>query len=309
MGISTVGCIGAGLIGQGWATVFALKCKQVILQDTSQERLSLSVKKIRQNLEFMEKNELIDTGVAEQAVATIHTTMDISEAVQSADYVQESVPDDYALKTKIFGSMDDHAPKHAILASSASGLKITQIQETVKNPGRCLLAHPCLPVHLIPCVEISGGEQTDPETVDTAKNFMEYLGKSPVVLNHEVSGHIVNRLQAALLREAMDLVDKGVASAEDVDKAFRLGIGIRDPIMGPLLRAHLAGNGIENFFQSYAQSYTYRYESMASWTSIPPSAAKTVVKSVQRMDIVQNKDLEEFKNYRDEMIVKILKII
>jgi len=309
MDISTVACIGTGLIGQGWATVFALKCKQVILQDTSSERLSLSVEKIRRNLYFMEKNKLIDMGAAEHAVAAIRTTTDIAKAVKSADYAQESVPDDYTLKTKIFGIMALHAPEHAILASSASGLKITQIQQTVKNPGRCLLVHPCLPVHLIPVVEISGGEQTDRETVNIAKNFMESLGKSTVVLNYEVSGHIINRLQAALLREAMDLVDQGVASAEDVDKAFRLGIGVRDPIVGPLLRAHLASNGIDNFYQTYAQSYAYRFKSMANWTSIPPSTARKVAKSVLEMKIVQTRDLEEVKEWRDEMIVKILKII
>ena len=306
MKISTVACIGAGLIGQGWATVFALKCRHVILQDISPERLARSVEKIEQNLEFMEKNKLIDIGAAERAVATIHTTVDIAQAVQSADYVQESVPDDYALKTKVFGVMDAHAPKHVLLASSASGLKMTEIQRSVKNPGRCLLVHPCLPVHLIPCVEITGGQQTDPESVDTARTFMEFLGKSPLVLNYEVPGHIINRLQAALLREAMDLVERGVASAEDVDRAFRLGVGIRDPILGPLLRAHLAGDGIENFFQTYAQSYTYRFESMASWTSFPPSTAKAVAKSVHEMDIVRSQDLDEIKNWRDEMLVKIV---
>ena len=306
MKISTVACIGTGLIGQGWATVFALKCKHVILQDISPERLARSIEKVEQNLEFMEKNELIDVGAAEQAAATIRTTVDIAQAVQSADYVQESVPDDLALKTEVFGIMDAHAPKHILLASSASGLRITDIQQSVKNPGRCLLVHPCLPVHLIPCVEITGGQQTDPKVVDAARIFMESLGKSPVVLNCEVPGHIVNRLQAALLREAMDLVYRGVASAEDVDKAFRLGIGMRDPILGPLLRAHLAGDGIENFFQTYDQSHAYRYESMVNWTSFPSETIKSVSKSVHEMDIVRTLDLDEIKNWRDEMLVKII---
>ena len=174
MNISNAACIGTGLIGQGWATVFALKCKKVILQDISKDRLLKSIDKINQNLEFMEKNKLIDLGEAQKAIANISFTVDVAEAVQSADYVQESIPDDYMLKTEVFTIMDKHAPKHTLLASSASGLTMTQIQESVKNPERCLLVHPCLPVHLIPCVEIRGGRQTNSEAVNITRKFMKF---------------------------------------------------------------------------------------------------------------------------------------
>ena len=131
----------------------------------------------------------------------------------------------------------------------------------------------------------------------------------PVVLNREVPGYIVNRLQAALLREAIDLVDKGIASPEDVDRAFCKGIGLRDPLMGPFLRMHLAGNGIENFLKNFAQSYRYRWETMETWTSIPSSAVNEIVKGTREIDAVRTKSLDEIKSWRDEMLVKLIKLV
>jgi 3-hydroxyacyl-CoA dehydrogenase len=119
----------------------------------------------------------------------------------------------------------------------------------------------------------------------------------------------VNRLQAALLREAIDLVDKGIANAEDVDKAFCLGIGLRDPIIGPFLRIHLAGGGVERFIENYSESYRHRWETMETWTSIPPAAVKKIVKSVKEMEVVRTKTLEEIKDWRDKMLIKVLQVI
>jgi len=195
------------------------------------------------------------------------------------------------------------------LASSASGLLMTEIQKVTTRPERCVLAHPVLPAHLIPLVEIVGGEHTSPSTVKATRDFMKSIGKTPVVLNREVPGYIVNRLQAALLREAIDLVHKGVASASDVDTAFCMGIGLRDPIIGPFLRIHLAGSGVERFIENFSRSYQYRWETMETWTSIPPSAAKSIIKGVNEMEVVRTKTLEEIKSWRDEMLVKILKLL
>ncbi|UCH08509.1 MAG: 3-hydroxyacyl-CoA dehydrogenase family protein, partial [Deltaproteobacteria bacterium] len=186
---------------------------------------------------------------------------------------------------------------------------MTEIQKVTKRPQRCVLAHPMLPVHLLPLVEIVGGKQTSADTVGETREFMKAMGKTPVVLNREIPGYIVNRLQAALLREAIDLVDKGIATAEDVDTAFRTGIGLRDPLFGPFLRIHLAGDGIERFFEHLSRSYQYRWETMETWTSIPPSAEKAVVRGVKEMEVVKKKTLEEIKLWRDEMLVRILKVL
>ncbi len=309
MDIRRVACVGVGLIGQGWATLFASKGFDVILQDTNETILERSVKGIMSNLMFLEANNLLAPGEADAAIMRIKTSTSMGQAARDADYVQESVPDNYDVKRQVFKELDAVAPQHAILASSSSGLLMTEVQKVTSRPERCVLVHPCLPVHLLPLVEIVGGQQTSPDAVMIARDLMKELGKTPVILKREVSGYIVNRLQAAILREAIDLVDKGVASAGDVDKAFCFGIGLRDPIIGPFLRVHLAGNGIEGFIENYSQSYHYRWRSMETWTSIPPSAAEATIKGVREMEVVQTKSLEEIKSWRDQMLVKILQVI
>jgi 3-hydroxypropionate dehydrogenase (NADP+) len=220
----------------------------------------------------------------------------------------ESVPDNYAAKKTIFKQLDTLASADAILASSSSGLLMSEIQTVVSRPERCVLAHPFLPVHLLPLVEVVGGDRTALATVEATCRLMEIIGKIPVRLNKEVSGYIVNRLQAALLREAIDLVANGVASAADVDRAFCNGMGMRDPFIGPLLRAHLAGNGIAQFLDRYAESYRLRWETMANWDTIPVHAKDVLIESVNEMPIVRKQSLEEMKTWRDKMLAQILRI-
>ncbi|MEE8415582.1 MAG: 3-hydroxyacyl-CoA dehydrogenase NAD-binding domain-containing protein [Desulfobacterales bacterium] len=304
-----IACVGAGLIGQGWATLFSSKGYQVILQDVSKTALEDSLRAINKNLMFLEAKTILKPGEAAAAIKRIKTNTDISESADSADYVQESVFDDLQLKSRVFKEIDMAVPDHAIIASSSSGLVMTEIQKATTRPERCVLVHPLLPVYLIPVVEIVGGEQTSPKTVKSSAELMRRLGKIPILLQKEVPGYIVNRLQAALLREAIDLVYKGVASAEDVDNAFCNGVGLRDPFIGPLLRAHLAGNGIERFLENYKQSYENRWRSMDTWESIPPLAVDAVIKGVRNMEMVREKPLEELKDWRDDMLVNLLKLI
>jgi 3-hydroxypropionate dehydrogenase (NADP+) len=309
MTIRKVACVGAGLIGQGWATLFSSAGLEVALQDVSEAVLEKALGGVRSNLLFLEANNFLKQGAAQAALNKIEMKTLIGEAVGHADYVQESVPDDYAIKKRVFKELDGAAPDHAILASSSSGLLMTEIQKATTRPERCVLVHPVLPLYLIPLVEIAGGQQTSRETVIAADDFMKRLGKVPVLLKREVPGYIINRFQAALVREAIDLVDKGVASAEEVDKAFCMGIGLRDPIIGPFLRIHLAGGGVERFIETLSQSYRYRWETMETWTSIPPSAEKRMVRSVREMEMVRTKTLEEIEKWRDEMLVKLLHVM
>lgn len=307
--IQRVACVGAGLIGQGWATVFASRGCTVFLQDLAGPILDQALTRIARNLDFLETHHLLERGTAAKAMGRIKVTTKIEDAVAEADYVQESVPDRYEIKKSVFEEMDRAAPPRALLASSSSGLLMTPIQKATRRPERCVMAHPVLPVYLVPLVEVVGGEKTSPDATYAVCDFMKKMGKHPVLLNKEVSGYIVNRLQAAVLREAIDLVDKGVASAEDVDRAFCMGIGLRDPVIGPLLRIHLTADGIDRFLENYAESYRLRWESMECWTSVPPSAARSAVKGVKEMSLVKTRTLEEIKAWRDEMLVKILHVL
>jgi len=309
MEINTVACVGAGIVGHSWATLFSSKGLQVNLQDIAEDVLKRAVQRVEANLTFMEERKLLGRGESKAALKRIRTTTSVAEAVGQADYVQESVPDNYDDKKKVFKEMDAAAPRNTILASSSSGLRMTEIQKATTRPERCVLVHPILPPHLIPLVEVAGGEKTSRETITATRDFMIRLGKVPVVLNKEVPGYIVNRLTAALWREAVSLVANGVATAEDVDRAFCMGIGLRDPIFGPCLRAHVAGGGIERFIDSYEQSYSSRWRSMEVWTSMPLSAAKKVKESVHEMGAVRTKTLGEIERLRDEKLIEILRVM
>ena len=159
MDIHKVVCVGAGLIGQGWATLFSSAGLEVILQDVTETVLEKAIEGVKSNLIFLEAKSLLKQGEAEAALKRIKTNRLIGEAVREADYVQESVPDHYDFKKQVFREMDVAAPDHAILASSSSGLLMTEIQKATRKPRRCVLVHPVLPVFLIPLVEIAGGNR------------------------------------------------------------------------------------------------------------------------------------------------------
>ncbi len=307
--IDVVACVGAGLIGSSWATLYASQGIQTYLLDLNDDILHQAMARISCNLRFLEAEGVLESGGADIAVACITPTLDLGRAVCGADFVTESVTEDLAIKKRVFRAMDALAPPQVILASSSSGLLMTEIQRGTTHPQRCILAHPILPPHLIPLVEVAGGVETSAETVQRTQQFLTRVGKTPIVLKKEVSGYIVNRLQAALWREAISLVAQGVADAEAVDTAFCLGIGLRDPLLGPFLRAHIAGKGIEHFLHNYDQSYTNRWSSMETWTSVPPAAAQTVINSVYRMPVVQTQTLQELAQTRDEKLLQILKVL
>ena len=306
--IKNVACVGSGLIGQGWATLFAAADIAVTMQDLTDDKLKNATEQVNLNLKLFEENGRLHQDTAAKAYHNIRTTLSLAEAVDGADYVLESFPDSYAVKKAVFEEMDALAPGDTILASSSSGLLMSEIQTALTRPERCVLAHPCLPVYLLPLVEVVGGDRTAPEAIEITCRLMEKIGKTPVRLKKEVSGYIVNRLQAAILREAIDLVANGVASAEEVDQAFCTGIGMRDPFVGPLLRAHLAGDGIESFVDNYAESYRLRWETMETWSTMSTAVRETLVSSVNEMTVVRETPLEKIKTWRDRMLMEILKL-
>jgi 3-hydroxypropionate dehydrogenase (NADP+) len=311
MNITKVACVGVGLIGHSWATLFSLKDLEINIYDISDEYLKKAYKKIEENLKFLEKEKIIEKGKISESLSKIKKTTNFIEAIKDVDYVQESIPENYVTKRDIYKKMDSYAPKNAILASSTSGLLMSNIQKVTKRPSRCIIAHPCTPPHIIPLIEIVPGQKTSKNTVKTTYDFMVKNGKTPVVLKREVYGYIINRFQAALLREAIDLVDREVATVEDIDKAFRAGPGIRSAIMGPYLRAHLAGGsgGIEYFIKTLLPTYSYRWKDMATWTAVPQSSIKKIIQGTKGMKMVEEHNFKELCKWRDKNLVKLLKII
>ena len=224
--------------------------------------------------------------------------------------MQESVFESYAAKKEVYGKMDEAADQRVILSSSTSGLMMSEIQKAAKRyPERCIVAHPWNPSYLVPLVELSPGDRTSPETIKKTYELMEDIGKVPVVLKKEVPGFIANRLSAALWREALNLVDTGVASVEDVDKAVVNGPGLRWAIMGPYLTYHLGGGkgGIEYLMRHIDVSKAKWLETMAKWTETPESAVEKAVKGVHELDVVKNHGFDELEEWRDNLMVDILK--
>ncbi len=307
-GIDKVTCVGSGLMGQGWAALFALRGYSVVMQDLTEKLLGKALERVERHIRF-----LSDAGMGGDvgaAVERIEMNSELKKSVADSDFVIESVYESYEVKKGVFAEMDRHAPKEAVLASSTSGLLMTEIQKAAElHPERCIVAHPWNPAHLVPLVELSPGEQTSRETVERTYAVMEDIGKVPVVLRKEVPGFIANRLSAALWREALDLVDRGVASVEDVDKAVSAGPGIRWAIMGPYLTYHLGGGtgGIEYLMRHIGPKKSAWMETMAKWTVTPESAVDKAIRGVE--DMIGGKSLEELERWRDERLVSLLQLL
>jgi 3-hydroxypropionate dehydrogenase (NADP+) len=307
-GVKRVACIGSGLVGQGWASLFSLAGYQVTLVDVNEKTLDDALERVGVKIRFLEEAGLAKG--AEKTLNRLSRTINLGEAVGGADFVQESVFESYAAKKEVYGKMDEAAGQRVILSSSTSGLMMSEIQKAAKRyPERCIVAHPWNPSYLVPLVELSPGNRTSPETIKKTYELMEDIGKVPVVLRKEVPGFIANRLSAALWREALNLVDTGVASVEDVDKAVVNGPGLRWAIMGPYLTYHLGGGkgGIEYLMRHIDVSKAKWLETMAKWTETPESAVEKAVKGVHELDVVKNHGFDELEEWRDNLIVDILK--
>jgi len=196
-----------------------------------------------------------------------------------------------------------------ILAGSSSGLLISKLQEGMERPERSLIAHPFNPPHLIPLVELVPGERTDRAIVSEVSAFFERLGKAPVTLKREVPGHIANRLQAAVWREAIDLVLKGVASVADVDRALHAGPGLRWALLGAHMVFHLGGGkgGIEYFVDHIGASWQALWEDMACWTALPADTSDALARGIS--DEMAGRTQQDVQKWRDEKVAALLQVI
>ena len=308
--ISKVAVVGAGTIGAGWATLFACRGYPVQMYDSASGGCEQALGRISKNLDFLASRGLVDDDEVEPSLRRIQVADSIDEAVAGVDFVQESVAERYDVKKSVFRQMDLAAPAEAILASSSSGLLISQIQKATTRPGRCVLAHPFNPPHLIPLVEIVKGQATDQDTIEATRDWMAGLGKVPVVLSKEVPGHIANRLQAAIWREAIDLVDQGVASVEAVDKALCAGPGLRWALMGQHMIFHLGGGpgGLEYFINTLGQGvFSTLWRDLATWTSVTDEMKASLISGIQ--DEQGDQTLEDVAAWRDDKLVELLKMV
>jgi len=242
--VKRVAVVATGVIGASWAAYFLARGLDVEATDPSPGAEARLRDAVAQHWPTMVRFGLADGASPERL--RFHARLE--DAVAQADFVQENGPERIDIKTDLFRRMDAAAPPATLLASSSSGLAISAVQSGCRHPGRVVLGHPFNPPHLIPLVEVVGGEHTSAEAIERAMAFYNAIGKRPIHVRREVKGHIANRLQAALWREAFHLVDEGVASVADIDTAIAHGPGLRWAVMGPFMNLHLSGGagGIEH---------------------------------------------------------------
>jgi 3-hydroxyacyl-CoA dehydrogenase len=302
--IRHVTIIGTGVIGASWTALYLAKGLRVVSTDPAQnaeaalrkfvetawpalQRLGLSPGASRSNLKF---------------------TADLAQAVADADLVQENGPERIDFKRKLYGQLDELLPPDVIIASSSSGLTMSEIQlGAPSHPDRCVIAHPFNPPHLIPLVEIVGGAKTSEETIQRVSEFYSSIGQRPVRLNKEMPGHVANRLQAALGREVYYLVAEGVVSAADVDTALCWGPGLRWGIMGNMMLNHLGGGrgGIEHFFEQFTGPMAAWWRTLGS-PVLTPDLQKKLIASVHAE--VGSRSVEELEAERDDILLGLLEL-
>lgn len=235
--INCVAVIGTGVIGASWAAYFLARGLDVSACDPMLGAEAKLREAVRGHWPSMGK-----LGLAEGAsMDRLRFSADLRETLAGVDFVQENGPEREDLKIALFRDMDALLPPHVLLASSSSGLLMSRVQAACAHPERILLGHPFNPPHMIPLVEVIGGALTSQACVARAMAFYSAIGKRPIHARKEVKGHIANRLQAALWREAFHLVDQGVATVADIDTAIACGPGLRWALMGPFLNLHLSG--------------------------------------------------------------------
>src|SRR6201998_1606455 len=236
--ILRIAIIGTGVIGASWASLFLAKGLEVVATDVAPNAEAALRRFVESAWPALKR-----LGLAPGASpSNLKSNAGLAEAVKGADLVQENGPERIDFKKKLYGQLDELLPPDVIIASSSSGLTMSEIQSgAASHPERCVIAHPFNPPHLVPLVEIVGGAKTSEATIGRAAEFYTSIGQRTVRLNKEMPGHVANRLQAALAREVYHLVAEGVVSAADVDTALCWGPGLRWGVMGNMMLNHLGG--------------------------------------------------------------------
>ena len=275
-------------MGHSWATLFALHGHKVFLQDIDEGRLEQAMDWIETAVSLFAEKGLIEEYQVAQTLERIKYMTALDDAVSEADFVLESVYEDYNVKKKVFKEMGEAAPEESLLASGSSRLLITEIQKAAKNPGRCVGAHGFNPPHLVPLVEIIPGNKTTSQTVDKTVSLMDSLGKTPIVVRKEVAGYLGNRIQEGVSRAARDIVESGIASVEDVDLAMSTGLGLRWALYGPFVVAYF--NSQSHLMQHYGFS-------------------GLVAKGLEEHSLMKGKTFDEMVRWRNGKLIDVLRVL
>src|ERR1700754_3684490 len=302
--IRRIAMIGTGVIGASWTALYLAKGLQVIATDVAPNAEAALRKFVDTAWPALERLGL-SPGASQ---SNLKFTAALAQAVDGVDLVQENGPERIEFKQKLYGQLDEQLAPDVIIASSSSGLTMSEIQKgAASHPERCVIAHPFNPPHLIPLTEIVGGAKTSEATIRRAAEFYTSIGQRAVRVNKEMPGHVANRLQAALSREIYYLVAEGVVSAADVDTALSWGPGLRWGVMGGLMLNHLGGGsgGIEHFFQQFTGPMTAWWKTLGS-PVLTPEVQKKLIDSVHAE--VGSRSIEKLEAERDEVLLGLIEL-
>ena len=302
--IRRIAIIGTGVIGASWSALYLAKGLQVVATDVAPNAEAALRKFVETAWPALERLGL-SPGASQ---SNLKFTAALAQAVDGVDLVQENGPERIEFKQKLYGQLDELLAPDVIIASSSSGLTMSEIQKgALSHPERCVIGHPFNPPHLIPLVEIVGGAKTSEATIQRAAEFYTSIGQRTVRVNKELPGHVANRLQAALSREVYYLVAEGVVSAADVDTALSWGPGLRWGVMGGMMLNHLGGGpgGIEHFFQQFTGPMTAWWKTLGS-PVLTPEVQKKLIDSVHAE--VGSRTIEELEAERDEVLLGLIEL-
>jgi len=299
--IRRIAIVGTGVIGASWAAQYLARGFDVVATDPAPDAEA----KLRKYVDDA-WSALTAIGLVPGASrARLSFTTQMKEALSQADLVQENGPERPDFKVKLFADMDAATPPDSLIASSSSGITPSVMQSNCKRPERVLVGHPFNPPHIIPLVEVVGGAKTSPDAIRQAIAFYASIGKKAIHLRKELPGHVANRLQAALYREVMYLIQQGVLSVADADDAVSYGPGLRWGVMGPSLQWHLGGGagGIKHFMEHLMDPLAGMMKVLGT-PDITPELKQTVIDGVLRE--AGDHPVEQLAAEEDKVLVGLL---
>jgi len=303
--IRSVAVIGTGSVGASWAALFLSHGMEVVAYDPSEGAEERARAFIRDAWPA-----LVELKIASDPKPPLDKLRFVESpaiAAIAADLVQENTPEKPELKARVLAEIDGAATPDKIILSSTGGIPPSQLQEACAHPERVVVVHPFNPSHLIPLVEVVGGKKTAPEVVQWAIDFSRHVGKQPIQLNVEATGHMTNRLQFALVREAVSCLLEGIASAKDIDAAVRFGLGPRWMLMGSLLTLHLAGGpgGMKGILDHAGKAIEEWWTPMGQPHLTSETKARLVAASEE---VADGQGVAEWVAWRDEQLVDVIKL-
>ena len=302
--VRTVACVGAGVIGGGWAAYFLARGYRVMAWDPAPDAETRLRHVVDQAWPALTELGLAPGATRDHLVVTDH----LARAVAEADFVQESAPEVLDLKRELLADIDDVTPPGVVISSSTSGFAMSDMQVGCARPERTVVGHPFNPPYLIPLVEVVGGAQTAPDVVAWSTEFFTVAGKSVITMEREVPGFVANRLQEALWREALHMVAAGEATVEQIDRSIIDGPGLRWPVHGPCLTFHLAGGqgGMGHMLDHFGPSLLSPWTRLVS-TELTPELREAMVTGCERE--AAGRSIDDLVQERDQGIIAILRAL